>query len=547
MKKFTLLFLLIVSAFVSNAQITDSILINTLIKPYLYTTLPEGPMRNSTGDEVNFMSYIKTKRPFKNKPTLLLTWYNSHCEPCISLIDSILDKKIQKKFNVVLINLERPFDVNKTKDIVLGISENHPTYAQEALLLFDTKRILKIIDENYAPLMFFMDKDMIIAATIPAFSTQVKWVEDLLVKVETKTIVPSSIKFADRYGIPTTEGNAMFRQTIEKVNDIYTLSLYTFHSKTTTFKLNFIKNAKGYFIYHKSSLNTPKIVDLYSEAEICDATKKILSAIDSNNINGLRGARVDNVNCRTTFIIKNFATYLYERGNDVQFSCYMDLRKLGKPLFNGISQEFYHFEKVLNKCLGIKPEKINGTSGGENLYTIREGVYVILKDTGEEVYFAVKTTKDANGKFPPLVKKSSYDDMDYAFMYDIGTDVQFCEDVNKIMLELKKTDKSGILGKKNGNKYESKINIGSYTGTIEETATYFRYTCYLNTRPDESGKCTKEFDRISALLQTCLKVAPQKNHSWQYTDTFLSGTSGVVLNIDSAACTKMWIEITVMK
>lgn len=543
MKKIIILFLFIVSAFVSHAQVTDSVFVKAMVKPHLYTSLPEGKMMHSDGYPVDFMDHIKKKRPFKSKPTLIITWVNPYCKRCTQLIDSILDKNIQKKFNVVLVNINKPANQGTHEEnLIKDISKAHPTYSQKAISLYDTRRTLKLIDDGSSPLMFFMDKDLKIAASIPGFGVQVKWIEDLLIKVQNQTIKPASVKFTDEDMLPTSENLAFYTQTITEANGIYTYTQYNNSTKSNKYKLNFIKNPAGYFIFHKSSMNVPEAADLYKEVEICEGIKRILSSIDSNKVSTLKESQINRTNFNSSLKVNNFDIAIWENEEAVEFTWYISYPKIDNA-FDGVDHEYYHIGGVLSRCLAVKAVKRNLTFGQVSTYTIREGVSVILEDDNSTVSIIVKAVKDANGKFNSAPVDNS---MEYGFMApEKITDEQFCTDVNRIIAELKKPDKSGILGVKYDYKYVSKINIGAYSGSIEETATYYRYSCYLNAPPDESGDCTKEFDRISAMLQACLEIAPRKNRFGEH--NFLSGTSEIGLHIDSTHCTKMWIVIIVMK
>lgn len=393
----------------TGAQVTDSVFVTESIKPYLYSTLPNGIMLDSKGKEVDFTQFIKDKRSFKDKPTLFITWSNRYCPPCIRLIDSILDNNIQKRYNVVLVNKDQAKDAKEPVDdisLMRKISEARPAYSKKAISLFDNHDILNSIDQGVAPMMFWMDKDMNIAGAFLSYGITINRIEEILDKVDNKTITVSKIKFQNSNVLPASIGDAALKQTINEVNGIYTFTWDYISTNKTIYRLNFTKTPEGFFEYHKSSLNVPKVEDLYNQAEIIAGVKKMLSSLNTKDINAVKGSKGNNNWYESRLGIKNFNTAIMDDESSLLFS-----NSIAYPALDRSSaskkQEFHLIANALGNTLSIKPKKDEGKYSGSltYTYTINKEVQIILKEDGSNVYFNLVADKDKDGNISPFTVK----------------------------------------------------------------------------------------------------------------------------------------------
>jgi thiol-disulfide isomerase/thioredoxin len=428
---------------VSSAQITDSVFTRLNFKPFLYTSLPEGGMLDSKGNAVKFINFIKTERPFKKKPTLFITWSNSYCPPCIKLIDSILSKNIQQRYNVVLVNRDVPSGEKTTNSdelFVKKITEAHPAYSLQALSLFDTRDIFSKIDQGSAPTILAMDDNLQVAALYIGYKVTTGQIEDMLRKIDVKAIVPGRTKYFGEDGGPSSMADAVSKYTVENMNGVYTLSWAGINAKEADYKLNFRKTAEGYFVYDNSSLHVPKVEDLYNEAEIVAGVRKILASVKTNTIEELKGVKAGDDMYQSKVTFRNFLSSI--RDNKTSLVFYNNIRypvlEQGRT---GKREEFHLLAKALTNALSIKPkeEKVEYFGDLTNTYTINKDMYVILKENGKSVWFNVVVKKDSDGNLPGIPAKKgegqiSFRDNNLALLENIAFTTTY-ETIKRFMKE----------------------------------------------------------------------------------------------------------------
>jgi len=146
------------------------------------TPLPQFEVFTSDSLKINLHDYIGQNRRFKDKPTLLVTWSNVWCKPCIKIIDTLLNSGLALKYNIVLINKESAntdFSMLK-KEIV-----NHtPDYNKDVLLLFDRNNQLEPIDENAAPCYFLLDRNLKIVRSRIGLTVKTPTISSMLSQIE---------------------------------------------------------------------------------------------------------------------------------------------------------------------------------------------------------------------------------------------------------------------------------------------------------------------------------------------------------------------------
>jgi hypothetical protein len=534
-------------AFVASkgmAQATDSVFVTRNIKHVLYTSLPAGIMLNSKGSEVDYVKFIKNERRFKDKPTFFITWSNRFCPPCIRLIDSLLNTNIQNRYNVVLVNRDQSKDAKEPIDDIALMKKNseaRPAYGNKAISLFDHKNVLKRVDEGAAPMMFWMDKEMNIAGSFLSYGITIKQVEAILEKVDAKTITVSKTKVHNENWMPVVVGAAAYKQTINEVNGIYTFTLENISTKEILYRLNFSKTPEGFFTYHKSSMSVPRVEDLYSETEIVAAVKKMLLNLNTTGVDALKSSKVQDYVYQSKITIKNFNTYIQDNETAVIFRNIMAQPALDRSS-SSKKLEFHFIANALGKALSIKPKEDKGEYSGylTYTYTVNKAVKMILKESDNEIYFNLVAKKEADGTMPTADKTQ------LTTLYNAS---KLCEAVKRIQTELGKSNKSGIIGNKTSDGYISKIQVENFKGNITESNKgylYFEYTGYVTAQPFEGDSYEREFELISAQLQNCLNIKPQKDRSFGSTDNFMTANSRVEVGMNSKK-TNMWIRVIVMK
>lgn len=105
---------------------------------------------------INLHNYLKNGRKFNSKPTLIVTFSNLWCRPCLMNIDSILHNGLGKNYNVILINRDTRSQFSKVKNM---ITEKVPDYNIDAIVLFDLNDQLKSI-ESGAPSYFILNNNL---------------------------------------------------------------------------------------------------------------------------------------------------------------------------------------------------------------------------------------------------------------------------------------------------------------------------------------------------------------------------------------------------
>ena len=141
--------------------------------PVNYTNLPAYKVFTSDSLLVNLPRYIEINRPFKEKPTLLITFAYKWCPPCLKLIDSILNMGLASKYNLVLVSRDSDIDkVPKSQhhwayislaNLMERLSERMPNYSKDAVLLFDRNDQLTDLDKGSTPIFIWLNKELKIA------------------------------------------------------------------------------------------------------------------------------------------------------------------------------------------------------------------------------------------------------------------------------------------------------------------------------------------------------------------------------------------------
>ena len=154
----------------------------TIDNKIAYTYLPAYKIFTADDSITSFPEYIDKNRTFKNKPTLIVTWSNVYCRPCIKIIDALLNNGVALKYNIVLVNKEddkTDFSALKTK-----ISNHTPNYIKDAILLFDKNNQLEPIDKNGTPFFIWLDKNLKIVRSYAGYDISVTTINNILAEIE---------------------------------------------------------------------------------------------------------------------------------------------------------------------------------------------------------------------------------------------------------------------------------------------------------------------------------------------------------------------------
>ena len=129
-------------------------------------------------------------------------------------------------------------------------------------------------------------------------------------------------------------------------------------------------------------------------------------------------------------------------------------------------------------------------------------------------------------------------------IYESG---KICGDVNKIIAELGKPDKSALIPSQKGTLWSSpKLTISQfrYPSKLTEKDSYTSYTAYLDDPYDESDWHTAAMGYITKELQECLNIKPMIDA--QATHVFLMNNGMIELG-KHPTTNKLLIRITITK
>ena len=144
-------------------------------------TLPSYKIFTSENVLVNLYDYVEKNRPYKDKPTLLVTWAH-WCNICLRKIDTLLNDGLALKYNIILVNKdlsEAGFASLKEK-----IQQHSPDYNKDAILLFDRNNQLAELDENAAPLFLWLDNKLQIVKSFAGYGIQTKTITSMLQDIQ---------------------------------------------------------------------------------------------------------------------------------------------------------------------------------------------------------------------------------------------------------------------------------------------------------------------------------------------------------------------------
>ncbi|MBG7610980.1 hypothetical protein IU405_01815 [Polaribacter sp. BAL334] len=234
----------------------DSVSLGMPVKYNLYQTFNECKVKTAANKEVAFINYIRTDRKFKNKPTLVFTWFTFDRRGK-KILDSLATSTVFKKYNIVAINCNSKRNYEKDSDFILKTSNENPLYDKNLISLFDFQSELTFEDRQAAPMLFWLDKDLKIVGSTVTSGITINQIESLLSLVELKKIIPSQTKFYTNQMVPCLENNASFKQVITESNGVTNLKVYLTNTNQIDYECNFTKSKQGNY-YFKDNMYIKK-------------------------------------------------------------------------------------------------------------------------------------------------------------------------------------------------------------------------------------------------------------------------------------------------
>ncbi|HMI79294.1 MAG TPA: hypothetical protein VK484_10905 [Ferruginibacter sp.] len=143
--------------------------------------LPPYKVFTSENTLVNLYDHVEKNRPYKDRPTLLITWAH-WCNICIKQIDTLLNNGLALKYNIILVNKEvSEAGFARLKD---KIRLHSPDYNKDAILLFDRNSQLAALDENAAPFFLWLDNKLQIVKSFAGYAIQTKTITNMLQEIQ---------------------------------------------------------------------------------------------------------------------------------------------------------------------------------------------------------------------------------------------------------------------------------------------------------------------------------------------------------------------------
>ena len=138
-------------------------------------------MFTSENTEVNIYAYLLEKRQYKTKPSLVITWGN-WCPICIRKIDTLLNKDLALKYNIILIN-KQPTTGNLSV-LLKNIANHIPDYNKDALLLFDKNNQMKDIDHDGTPFFLWLDTNLKVMSSFEGYNINIQKITEKLEEIK---------------------------------------------------------------------------------------------------------------------------------------------------------------------------------------------------------------------------------------------------------------------------------------------------------------------------------------------------------------------------
>lgn len=143
--------------------------------------LPPYKMFTSENTEVNIYAYLLEKRQYKTKPSLVITWGN-WCPICLRKIDTLLNKDLALKYNIILIN-KQPTTGNLSV-LLKNIANHIPDYNKDALLLFDKNNQMKDIDHDGTPFFLWLDTNLKVMSSFEGYNINIQKITEKLEEIK---------------------------------------------------------------------------------------------------------------------------------------------------------------------------------------------------------------------------------------------------------------------------------------------------------------------------------------------------------------------------
>jgi hypothetical protein len=368
MKKYLLIYLFL-SSFFATSQITDSIAMPFQVKFNLHQNLSDGKMLNSDGNEVDYLKQIKKSNKFKEKGTLLIHWatYDINSK---RIIDSLINKKLYNKYNIVLINGNRQKDLKFIKET----KKDFPLYSQFFISLFDSNNIFRFNDNAVTPLLFWLDKDLdLVTATLPINGITNDEIETVCFLVDSKKIVPSNVRFFKNGLLPCIKDEAELKLIFSETGNSANLKLVVIKTEHFYYDLNFIKN-KGNYFYVKTQNELERET---TKKETINTIKEILGSLEGVKFRSFLGGSITEYEFNESSINYKVQSGDFERSYKYSFIYWDKLVNTGFKKDNDLTLITLNFSNTL--VIEIQSSETNQSYENEISIPIPEDKKEILK------------------------------------------------------------------------------------------------------------------------------------------------------------------------
>ncbi|MDQ3110350.1 MAG: hypothetical protein M3R17_10690 [Bacteroidota bacterium] len=230
--------------------IDDLFLNDNRLKQIAYYKLPSYEVFTSDSVKVNLATYLEKNRIYADKPTLLITFSNVWCGPCLKKIDSLLNSGAALKYNIVLVNRDMESSSLSFSGLRKKIAARIPDYNKNTILLFDRSNQLQDLDNGAAPFFTWLDKKLNIIGTYAGYGIKTAKMISVLDEIDADKAAFNFIRYYDAQGIPCKIDKAAKKVEIGIIADteIYQLSVYDINNKVPNVKARYTKDGMGRFI-----------------------------------------------------------------------------------------------------------------------------------------------------------------------------------------------------------------------------------------------------------------------------------------------------------
>lgn len=328
-----------------------------------------------SGESFNLSKLSSQKYNFKDKPTLILTWSETYCKPCIGRINALLKEGIDKEFNIFTINIDTTSSISNEglKNIIksrdqwgrLNHFKTNPYFYASAFQSTNVphwiilNKNFQIIDEYrtlYAPMNELKEE-------LNYFSSPI----DYNKKIPTNTIFNSSEQSITKLKLTTVQlANTFFK--IENNNQLATIKLYD--KNDVLLKSSSFKKINKEWLYNGTMKEFYQSGKIKSEIPYLDG--KLTGIVKLYDITGDLAKEVSYINNE----LEGFEKYYFNAVQIIE-NTYQKNELVDKKIFNdNISSQIDILIGKINNSLNapkyfFTKEGINFLDGSDQFKTLK--------------------------------------------------------------------------------------------------------------------------------------------------------------------------------